>query len=161
MADTLTEGLSGIEIIDDVLAQTKRKLQTSCNFSRECNYGQGYSAEISVKIKAYAMDVTEEQFTVNIPAKVAPPVSTEEMTVTPVEIAETINIPQELDLEIVRESIKSSKEPEPLPPADATEESRMPERLKRKYTRHLPTPEINPMGGAVDLSDVDAPEIKF
>jgi hypothetical protein len=158
MADTLTEGLSGIEIIDDVLAQTKRKLQTSCNFSRECNYGQGYSAEISVKIKAYAMDVTEEQFTVNIPAKVAPPVSTEEMTVTPVEIAEIIEIPQELDLEVVRERMK---EPEPLPPPDATEENRMPDRLKRKYTRHLPSPEMNPMGGAVDLSDVDAPEIKF
>jgi hypothetical protein len=104
------------------------------------------------------MDVTEEQFTVNIPAKVAPPVSTEEMTVTPVEIAEIIEIPQELDLEVVRERMK---EPEPLPPPDATEENRMPDRLKRKYTRHLPSPEMNPMGGAVDLSDVDAPEIKF
>ena len=48
----------------------------------------------------------------------------------------------------------------PLPPASEEEENRMPARLKRKYTRHLPTPEMNPMGGAVDLSDDDT-EVKF
>jgi len=31
MADVLIEGLSGSEVIDDILAQIKRKLQSSCN----------------------------------------------------------------------------------------------------------------------------------
>ena len=152
MADTLVEGLSGVEIIEDVLAQTRRKLQTSCNLREADNYGQGYSAEVTVKIKAYAMDVTEEEFNVIIPAKVAPPVSTEEVTVTPVEISETIEIPQELDLEIVRER---TKEPDLLPPVDEIEESRMPTRLKRKYTRRtrVPSLETTASGGAVDLDE--------
>jgi len=150
MAEQLVEGLSGVEIIDDVLAQTRRKLQTSCNLREADNYGQGYSAEITVKIKAYAMDVTEEEFNVIIPAKVAPPVSTEEVTVTPVEISETIEIPQELDLEVVRER---TKEPDPLPPPDEAEEARMPTRLKRKYTRRtgIPSLEQAASGGAVDI----------
>jgi hypothetical protein len=157
MAESLVEGLSGTEVIDDILAQIRRKIQTSCNFSHECNYGQGFSAEINIKIKAYAMDVTEEEFNVIIPAKVEPPVSTEETIVTPLEISESIEIPQELDLEIVRERIK---EPDPLPPPDEMEESRMPARLKRKYTRRtgIPSLEQAASGGAVDL---DSDEAKF
>jgi hypothetical protein len=152
MAESLVEGLSGTEVVEDILAQIRRKIQTSCNFSHECNYGQSYSAEITVKIKAYAMDVTEEEFTVIIPAKAEPPVSTEEVTVTPVEISETIEIPQELDLEIVRER---TKEPDPLPPPDEAEEARMPTRLKRKYTRRtgVPSLETTASGGAVDLDE--------
>ena len=103
MAESLVEGLSGVEIINDVLAQIKRKLQYSCNLREADNYGQGYSAEVSVKIKCYAMDVTEEEFSVSIPAKLPPPVETETVSVTPVEVVETIEIPQELDLEAVRE----------------------------------------------------------
>ena len=34
MADVLVEGLSGTEIIDDVIAHVKRKLMTSCDLSR-------------------------------------------------------------------------------------------------------------------------------
>ena len=151
MAESLVEGLSGVEIINDGLAQIKRKLQYSCNLREADNYGQGYSAEVSVKIKCYAMDVTEEEFSVSIPAKLPPPVETETVSVTPVEVVETIEIPQELDLESVRER---TKEPAPLPPPDEAEEARMPARLKRKYSRRNPL-EITSSGGAVDLDEAE------
>jgi hypothetical protein len=152
MADVLIEGLSGSEVIDDVLAQIRRKLQTSCDLRDSDNYGQGYSGTIEIKLKLHAMDDIPAEFSVNIVPKVEPPVSTEEVTVTPVEISETIEIPQELDLEIVRER---TKEPDLLPPVDEIEESRMPTRLKRKYTRRtgVPSLETTASGGAVDLDE--------
>jgi len=148
---TIVEGLTGTEIIDDILAQIRRKLSYSCNFTNECSYGQGYSAEISIKLKTYAMDVQEEEFAVSIPAKFPPPESMEGVTVIPVEVDETVTIPQELDLEAVRERIK---EPAPLPPPSEEEESRMPARLKRSYKRRgIESLEQTAAGGAVDLED--------
>jgi hypothetical protein len=148
----MIEGLSGSEIIDDILSQIKRKLQTSCDLRDSDSYGQGFSASIEIKLKLYSMDVIPAEFTVVIQPKVEPPVSTETTIVTPLELTETIEIPQELDLEIVRERIK---EPEPLPPPDETEESRMPQRLKRKYTRRtgIPSLEQTASGGGVDLDE--------
>jgi hypothetical protein len=154
MADVMVEGLSGSEIIADVLDQIKRKLSYSCNLRDSDSYGQGYSASIEIKLKLYAMDVTEDSFTVEIPLKVEIPVSTEAVTVTPVEVEEKLEIPQELDLESVRERIKIS-EPEPMQEPSAEGEARMPERLKRKYTRRSgsPTLETTATGGAVDVTD--------
>ena len=155
MAETMIEGLSGTEIVNDILDQIKRKLQTSCDLRDTDSYGQGFSASIEIKLKIYAMDVISSEFSIEIKPKAEPPVSTEEMLVTPVEVVEKIEIPQELDLEVVRER---QKEPEPLPPASEDEEARMPARLKRKYSRRLPSLEQTTAGGAVDL---DADEPKF
>lgn len=157
MAESLVEGLSGSEVIDDVLAQIKRKLQSSCNLRDSDNYGQGYSAEIKISMKMYAMDATPDEFTVNVAPKGLPPASTEETIVTPFDVVEDLTIPQELDLEAVRERIK---EPAPLPPIDEAEEARMPNRLKRKYTRRTGVPSLEQAasGGAVDL---DSDEAKF
>ena len=150
MAEAITEGLSGTEVIDDVLAQIKRKLLTSCDLRDSDNYGQGYSGTIEIKLKLHAMENLPAEFSIAIQPKVEPPVSTETTIVTPLELTETIEIPQELDLEVVRERIK---EPAPLPLADETEESRMPQRLKRKYTRRtgVPSLEQSASGGAVDI----------
>jgi hypothetical protein len=150
MADVLIEGLSGVEIIEDVLAQIKRKLMYSCDLRNTDSYGQGYSGTIEIHLKLHSMDNTPVDIVVNIPPKAEPPVSTDEVTVTPLEVVEKIEISQELDLESVRERIK---EPEPLPPSEEEEESRMPSRLKRKYTRRnaLEVPEMG--GGAVDLDE--------
>ena len=157
MAEAITEGLSGTEVIDDVLAQIKRKLLTSCDLRDSDNYGQGYSGTIEIKLKLHAMENLPAEFSIAIQPKVEPPVSTETTIVTPLELTETLEIPQELDLEVVRERIK---EPAALPPASEEEESRMPARLKRKYTRRtgIPTFEQPAMGGAVDL---DSDEAKF
>jgi hypothetical protein len=157
MSDVLVEGLSGGEIIDDILSQIKRKLQNSCDLRDSDSYGQGYSGTIEIKLKLHAMDNIPAEFSVNIPAKAEPPVTTETVVVTPMVITETIEIPQELDLEVVRER---TKEPDPLPPPDETEEARMPQRLKWKHTRRTGVASLEQpaMGGAVDM---DAEEVKF
>ena len=157
MADVLVEGLSGTEIIDDVIAHVKRKLMTSCDLRDSDSYGQGYSGTIEIKLKLHAMDNLPAEFSIAIQPKVEPPVSTETTIVTPLELTETIEIPQELDLEVVRER---TKEPAPLPPASEEEENRMPARLKRKYTKRtgVASLEQTAAGGAVDL---DSDEAKF
>jgi hypothetical protein len=150
VAEQLVEGLSGTEIINDVVEHVRRKLQTSCDLREADSYGQGFSANIEIKLKLYAMDVIPAEFSIAIQPKVEPPVSTETTIVTPLELTETIEIPQELDLEVVRER---TKEPAPLPPASEEEENRMPARLKRKYTKRtgVPSLETTASGGAVDI----------
>lgn len=150
MAETMVEALSGTEIVEDVLAQIRRKLMGSCDLRDSDSYGGGYSAEITIKMKMYSMDVRQEEFVVAIPAKELPPVTTEEVIVTPFDVNETLEIAQEEDLEIVRER---TKEPALEPEAVPEEEARMPARLKRKYTRRN-TLETTPMGGAVDLDSL-------
>ena len=154
---TMIEGLSGKEIIEDILDQIKRKLTTSCNLRDSDSYGQGYSGTVTINLKMYAMDITEDEFTVNIQTTTEPPVSTETVTVTPIQVEEKVEIPQEQDLEAVRERIKVSA-PEPPEEPTAEGEARMPERLKRKYTRRtgVPTLETTASGGAVDVTDEKA-----
>ena len=152
MAEQLVEGLSGTEIINDVVEHVRRKLQTSCDLREADSYGQGFSANIEIKLKLYAMDVIPAEFSIAIQPKVLPPETTETTIVTPLELQETITIEQELDLEAVRERIK---EPAPLPPTDEQQrENRMPQRLKRKYTRHgVASLEQTASGGAVGLEE--------
>jgi hypothetical protein len=155
MADTtMIEGLSGTEIINDVLDQIKRKLMYSCDLRDSDSYGQGYSGSITISLKLYGMDATPVDVVVPIQAKAEPPVSTEQTVVIPIQVEEKVEIPQEEDLEAVRERLKIS-EPEPMQEPSAEGEARMPERLKRKYTRRsgLPTLETTAQGGAVDVDD--------
>ena len=107
MAEQLVEGLSGTEIINDVVEHVRRKLQTSCDLREADSYGQGFSANIEIKLKLYAMDVIPAEFSIAIQPKVLPPETTETTIVTPLELQETITIEQELDLEAVRERIRS------------------------------------------------------
>ena len=153
MAEVNIEGLSGTEIIEDVLDQIRRKLKYSCNLRDTDSYGQGYSGTVTINLKMYAMDTTEDNFTVNITPKGEIPSSTESVIVTPFDVDEKLEIPQELDLEAVRER---SKVPEPLPePSEADGDSRMPARLKRKYTRRTGVASLETVigGGAVDLEN--------
>ena len=152
MADTMIEGLSGTEIIQDVLDQIKLKLMYSCDLRDSDSYGLGYSGTITISLKLYGMDATPVEVEVIIPPKVEPPVTNETTVVTPIQVEEKVEIPQELDLDVVRERIKV---PEPLSEPSAAEENRMPERLKRKYTRRtgVPSLETTATGGAVDVTD--------
>jgi len=153
MAEVNVEGLSGTEVIEYVLNQIRRKLKYSCNLREADSYGQGFSGTVTINLKMYAMDVTEETFTVNIQPKGEIPTSTETVTVTPFDVDEKLEIPQELDLEAVRER---SKIPEPLPEPSEAGESRMPERLKRRYTRRTGVASLEQTasgGGAVDLEN--------
>lgn len=151
MANGVIEALNGAEIVEDVLNQIKIKLLTSCDLRDQDSYGQGYSGEIKISLKLYGMDVTGADFVIPIVSKAEPPVSTEEITVNPVQVEETIEIPQELDLEVVRERAKESA-PEPV--VSEQEENRMPARLKRKYSRRsaLEVP-VMPQGGGIDITE--------
>ncbi len=71
MADTMIEGLSGTEIIQDVLDQIKRKLMYSCDLRDSDSYGLGYSGTITISLKLYGMDATPVEVEVIIPPKVA------------------------------------------------------------------------------------------
>jgi hypothetical protein len=154
MTDTMIEGLSGTEIIADVLDQIKRKLSYSCDLRESDSYGGGYSGSIEIHLKLHAMDNTPVDVVVPIQPKAEPLVSNEAVTVIPIQVEETLEIPQEEDLESVRERLKIS-EPEPLPETTEAEEGRMPARLKRKYTRRtgVPTLEQTAQGGAVDVDE--------
>lgn len=150
MADTMVEGLSGKEFKQLVLKKVELALDSSCDL-RDVDNFDSVSGEIKLSLQGYAMDTIKEEFTIPIVAKVDPPVSTEGIIVTPINVEQTIEIPRELDLEIVRDQLT---EEAPTPVVDETEESRMPARLKRKYTRRssLEVPSM-PLGGAVDLNE--------
>ena len=102
MPDTLVEGLSGTEIINDVLDQIKRKLMYSCDLRDSDSYGQGYSGTITISLKLYGMDTTPVEVEIPIQPNAEPPVTTGNAVVTPLEITEKVEILQELDLEVVR-----------------------------------------------------------
>ena len=152
-------GLSGTEIVEDVLAQVKKKLLLDCNLRDSDSYGRGYSGQIDVKLKLYAMDVTDVNQTVEIPVKEDPPVTMDEVVVTPVTLETTVEIKQEEDLLAVRDRIEEAKntEPEITPETGDGTPTEAP-RSKRRYTRRVNSGlEQAPVaeGGAVDL---DKPE---
>ena len=142
------EALSGTEIKDDILAQVKRKLESSCDLRSTDCYGQGYSGKIEIHLKLYSVDTTSIDLALEIVPKGEPPVSTEETIVTRLEIDEKLEISQELDIDAVRARIKEQEIP---PPPVEAEENPLPQRLKRRYTRRTANLEHPAVGGAVDI----------
>ena len=151
MADeTMVEGLSGVEIVEDFLDQIRRKLHNSCDLRDTDCYSEGYSATAEIHIKLYDVDTTSVDMKFELPAKVEPPVSTEDVVVTPVEIVEKIEIPQELNVESVRERSKQGI-PSPPEPVEVGEGG-PPFRQKRKYTRRAPLENVpQAQGGSVEM----------
>ena len=148
--ETLVDGLSGVEIIEDFLDQVRRKLNRSCDLRDSDCYSQGYSATVEIHIKLFDMDTTSVDMKIELPAKVEPPVSTEEVIVTPLEIVEKVEIPQELNVEEVRARSKQDIPPPPEP--FEVEGNGIPQRLKRKYTRRVPLENVSQAeGGSVDI----------
>lgn len=146
------EALDAAEIKKSVLQVVARMLDSSCDLRDGLDaYGGGFSVD-SIEIKGlrlYSMDVKSLDFEGSIPAKEAPPVSTPEVEVTPVVIDLKTDVPLEEDLTVVRENLAN---PQPPPEPVAEEENRMPQRLKRRYTRRA-TLEIPAQGGAVDVNE--------
>lgn len=150
MADVLVSGLSGTEIIDDILAQIKRKLNYSCDLRSTDCYARGYGATIEMHLKLYDADTISVDMNVEVPFTSEPPISSEDDVVTPIEIVEKLEIPQELNLTSVRERMQIG--PSPSPPTEE-EEARMPKRMKRKYTTRASLEQVTQAQGAT--VDVD------
>lgn len=125
--ESLVVGLSGEEIIVDVLDQVEKALRTDCNLRPTDSYGQGYSGKVTVELSLIGMDAVS----VNVSSTLAPTKEAEKIVAekqaeakseaeaavaagepvpepvehveTPVEIKAEIEIPQEPDVNAVRE----------------------------------------------------------
>ncbi|HEX5426506.1 MAG TPA: hypothetical protein VFW94_23365 [Candidatus Acidoferrales bacterium] len=121
--ESLVIGLSGEEIIADLLDQIEKALRRDCNLRATDSYGGGYSGKIEIKLNLVAMDTTVLTITKELaPTEDAKKVLAEkeasgelpvELPATgvfqvaqemkPVEASATIDIPIEKDLNAVRE----------------------------------------------------------
>ena len=133
-----TNPLSGAEVVEDVLAQIRKRLRTDCSLRNEDGYSGGYSGEIVIKLRCHAVRIAEISMTIPIAAETAAP-SPEAFGadgVDSVEIDETISIPLEPNLTAVRQRTADNnsdqEEAEPEPQGDELESNLV---QRRKYTR--------------------------
>lgn len=64
--ENAVQGLSGHEIITDLLYQVEKQLQRDCNLTPMCCYEGGYEAEVQVKLKLHGIDVEKVDTTVSV-----------------------------------------------------------------------------------------------
>lgn len=121
--ESLVVGLSGEEIIADVLDQIEKALRRDCNLRATDSYSGGYSGKIEISLNLHAVDTTfveikqpvsetenakklvsEKEVAGELPVEF-PSVGQFEVTqeVKPVEAAATVQIPIEPDVNAVRE----------------------------------------------------------
>lgn len=137
-------GLSGGEIITDILDQIEKRLRRDCNLRDSDSYGRGYLGKITIHLELQAMDTA--QIDVEEVLKPSPdlPIGTEEFSVEGVKdvvVDETIEIPLESDLTAVRDR---SDQPIPIQTLDPT--TGKPEIKRRSYLRKAA------IGNAVDVT---------
>ena len=137
MAEELEQqvGLSGEEVIRDVVDQISRKLRRDCNLRGSDSYDYGYSGTISIRLKLYGLDDVSSDHSVEVKGG--------HIQGEPIEEADSeVTIEREPDLDVVRER---SNQPEPT--VEATKEEPQ-ARQKRKYTRHITAPHEAIGGGS-------------
>lgn len=106
--DDYVEGLTGEEIINDILDQVERKLRGDCNLRDTDAYTGGYEGTIDVRLKLRGLDTAEVNRTVIVGA---PATALADATGTPTgetRLVETsvethLDIPLEPRLNLVRE----------------------------------------------------------
>lgn len=100
MDDGYVEGLTGEEIINDVLAQVAEKLRTDCNLREMDAYTGGYEGTVKIHLKLRALDTAEikMEIPVSAPAEV-------EITdpIVETEVDAEVDIALEPRLNLVRE----------------------------------------------------------
>ena len=122
-SNTFVVGLSGREIIKDILHQVDKGLHKDCNLRDSDSYGQGYSGKITFELKLQALDTVvvtipvEVQATSELQGQAAqkqpeqvevPEGSTAEQIVKDVEVKAVTEIGEEQDLNMVRERSKQA-----------------------------------------------------
>lgn len=93
-------GLSGEEIIVDLCEQIASKLRMDCNLRGADSYVNGYTAEVTLKIRCFGIDTAETDVTVKastVPAQKAS--GAEKVT----EVSTDLKVAHEADLQAVRE----------------------------------------------------------
>lgn len=157
--ETFVVGLNGREIINDILEQIKKALQSDCNLRETDSYSQGYSGKFSIELKLVAVDTTVTAVSTELKATPALEKAAEEAAKKaaedsdPTKVVEQFTkvitassqteIPQELDLNTVRE--RSSQ---PLPLSSIADPQRETAPAPEKRTYGVAT------GGALDGAEL-------
>lgn len=146
------QGLNGNEIVADILAQLKKRLEGDCNLRSNDSYSRGYSAKITYSVLCFGLDQQ------NVSGEFA---SGNDLDEAADEGADgELEIEQDENVEKVRDRIeKAKREGEESSPDvdddDAPEPSNATDvRAKRKYTRkvqQLVSPGV--IGGAEDFKE--------
>lgn len=136
------QGLNGIEIVDDILAQLKKRLLGDCFLRPSDSYSRGYSAKISYHVECYGLDQAnvDAEFTIGTVADDSDAEVTDDV----------LEIEKEEDISEVRDRIEASKRDDGLVDEDDSPEPTNAEavRMKRKYTRKVQLTAAGVNGGA-------------
>jgi hypothetical protein len=144
------QGLNGNEIIDDLVAQFRKRLQGDCSLRPQDRYSRGYSAKIIYHVECYGLD----KETVDGEFETGKPQVDDEA-----EIDEgVVEIPQEEDLHEVRHRIGQASKREAGGPNDGEGEGEDASgspvtATKRKYTRKLKLASPGVIGGAEEFTE--------
>jgi len=153
--ENFTDPLSGLEIRKDITAQIDAKLATDCNLRSTDAYSGGYSGEITIKLRCHAVRTATVEMTIPIsqsPEVHAPgPESFPPEDIFPVEIEETIAIPVEENLKLVRERTQENQSEAAAREPEADEEPNLVQaaRPKRNYRRRA-VPELAGVGAVAE-----------
>lgn len=137
------QGLSGNQIVDDIMAQFKKRLQGDCNLRAFDNYSRGYSAKITFHLDLYGLDVTAVDGEFDAGSA---------QTDTDAEVVDgVLDVEQDEDVQGIKDRLSGE-----LP--DSEEESAEPisgdaVRAKRKYTRKLQLASPGVIGGAEEFKE--------
>lgn len=148
MANTeFVAGLSGKEIVEDVIGQVRRSLMRDCNLRESDCYGRGYSGKITIHLDLFDIDVAKTDAEIVLsPTKellASTPETPQDIDGKDVKVDVELEVPMTNDLNAVRER---SNQTEPQEPELTTEgDTTVPKR--RSYGK--PTT----IGGAVDVTD--------
>ena len=102
--DDYVEGLTGEEIINDILDQVETKLRGDCNLRETDSYTGGYDGRVEVHLNLHGLDVAEikHKIVVSAPAS-ATYAGTEEAPAEETTIDVCVDIPLEPRVNLVRE----------------------------------------------------------
>jgi hypothetical protein len=140
------QGLNGPEIIDDLVAQFRKRLTGDCSLRPQDSYSRGYSAKITYHVECYGLDkeVVEGEFEVGNPQD-DPDAEIEDGT---------LDIAQEEDLSEVRERIRRADKESPADEEDDEPIGDTPAiATKRKYTKKLKLASPGVIGGAEEFTE--------
>jgi hypothetical protein len=143
-------GLSGQEIINDVLGQVRKALERDCNVRESDCYGRGYSGSIKLSLQLFDIDVAKIEMELPLtPTKellASTPETPEDVDGQDVKVDVDLEIPMTTDLTAVRERSNQNEPPAPEVPVDPTVPA--PVVPQRRTYGKPPT-----LGGAVDVTD--------
>jgi|ERR1700722_9405897 len=140
--ESFTNPLGGDEVVNDVLAQIRKRLATDCNLRKSDGYSGGYSGTVTIKLKLHAVRISDVEMEISITSPIGAPAveSFPADDVYPLEIEDKFEIPLEPNLKEIRiRTVENNSEvaEESEPESEPAEGSDTPVRRKRRYNKSL------------------------